>query len=156
MPVFFGRGQRLETFAAQCLGQQLFAQGLRFGLRQGFEVLADFGARPTGAHKTQPGRIRLRGGLGSDFHHVTVFEFGAQGFGFLVDARRHHPLAHPAVDRVRKVHHRGPARQRQDLAFGREHVDRIGEQIAFDMVPKFGSIAGFVLDVQERLQPLGS
>ena len=116
---------------------------------QRFQVLADFGARPPGAHKTQPGRVRLGGGLGPDFHHVTVFEFGAQGLGFLVDARGHHPLAHPAVDGVGEIHHRGPARQRQNLALGREDVDRIGEQIAFDMVPKLGGIAGFVLDVQQ-------
>ena len=119
-------------------------------------MLADLGAGAPGADKTQPGRVWLGIRFGADFHHVAVFQLGAQWFGFVVDARRHHPFANPAVDGVGKVHHRGTARQRQDLSFGGEDIDRVREQITFDMVPEFGRVAGLVLDVEQRLQPLGS
>ena len=59
-----------------------------------------------------------------------------------------------AVNHVSKIDHCGATWQRHDLALGCEHINGIGEQINFDMVPKFRGIACFFLDVQQRLQPL--
>ena len=65
-------------------------------------------------------------------------------------------VADVAVDGVGEVDHRRAARQRHDLALGREHVDRVGEQVDLDVVPELGGVARLVLDVQQRLQPLGA
>ena len=45
-------GHVLNTFGAQSLRQEFFAQIFRLGLRHGFEMVADFGAGPSRAHKT--------------------------------------------------------------------------------------------------------
>ncbi len=63
-------------------------------------------------------------------------------------------LTHIGVDSVGKVHCRCTARHGQNFAFGCEDIDRVREQINFDMVPKFGGIAGLLLDIQHGLHPL--
>ena len=65
-------------------------------------------------------------------------------------------VANIAVNGVGKVHHRSPFGQGHDAAFGCEHINRIGKQIDLHVVPKFGSVPGFFLNVQQRLQPLGA
>jgi hypothetical protein len=59
-----------------------------------------------------------------------------------------------AVDGIGEINGGGTARQREDLALGREHVDRIREQVHLDVIPELRRIACFVLDVEQRLQPL--
>jgi hypothetical protein len=88
--------------------------------------------------------------------HVAVLQLGAQRHLVAVDAAADGVVADVAVDGVREVDHRGAARQRHDLALGREHVDGIGEQVDLDVVPELGGVARLVLDVQQRLQPLGA
>ena len=61
-----------------------------------------------------------------------------------------------AVDRIGEVHHCRSAGQGHDLALGGEHIDRIREQVDLDVVPELGGVARLVLDVQQRLQPLGA
>ncbi|MNS61587.1 hypothetical protein D3C72_946190 [compost metagenome] len=65
-------------------------------------------------------------------------------------------VADVAVDGVREVDHRGATWQRHDLALGREDVDGVGEQVDLDVVPELGGVACLVLDVEQRLQPLGA
>ena len=141
-------------FRTQSLYQQLAAKILRLGMRQRLEVMADLGACAPSAHETQPGRIGAGHGRSDDFHHIAIFQLGAQRCLLPIDARRHGAVAHIAVDGVGKVDYRRAARQRQDPAFGRKHIHRIGEQVYLDVVPEFGGVAGFVLDVEQRLQPL--
>ena len=62
-------------------------------------------------------------------------------------------VTHIAVDGVGEVDHGGTARHRHDAALGCEHIDRVGEQVHFDMVPKLRRITCFVLDIKQRLQP---
>ena len=52
-----------------------------------------------------------------------------------------------------KVHRGGAARQRHDLALGREHIDFVGKQVDLDVFQKFGRVAMVGLDVEQRLQP---
>ena len=144
----------LDALGPHGLGQQTLTEFLGFGVRHCFEVLANLGARPPGAHKAQPRRVG-RGDWGGDhFHHVAIFQLGAQGDGFAVDAGAHRTVAHVAVNGVGEIDNGGPTRHGHDLALGREHIHRIGKEVHFDVVPELGSVAGFVLNVQKRLQPL--
>ena len=63
-------------------------------------------------------------------------------------------VANIAVDGVGKIDHSGATRHRHDLTLGRKDINRIREQINFHMLPKLSCITVFVLDVQQRLQPL--
>ena len=63
-------------------------------------------------------------------------------------------VADIGMHRVGEIHRRGAARQRHDPALGREDIDLVGEQIDLDVFQKLGSIAAFVLDFQQALQPL--
>ena len=60
------------------------------------------------------------------------------------------------MDGVSKVHHGGAARQRHDLALGGEYIHRVGKEIDLDVFPELGGVAGLVLDIEQRLQPLGA
>ncbi len=62
-------------------------------------------------------------------------------------------VAHVGVHGIREVHHGGAARQAQDLALGREHVDLVGEQVDLDALEEILGAAAF-LHVDEVGQPL--
>ena len=62
--------QLVYAFGAQRLCQHFFAEVLRLAQRHGFEVMPDFGARPAGTHKGQPGRIGVGHRAGDHFDHV--------------------------------------------------------------------------------------
>ena len=147
-------GKGLNAFGAQRLRQQFATEFFGLVELHGFQVVADFGACAPGAHKAEPRGIG-RGIGGSDhLHHVPIFEGRAQRHLLAIDARCHGAVADIAVDGIGKVHHGGAARQRHDLALGREHIDRIGEEVHLDVLPKLSRVPGFILDVQQRLQPL--
>ena len=110
--------QVAQALGAQRLRQQLFAQALGFGMRQGLEVVADLGAGPAGAHEAEPGRVGRRHRRRDHLDHVAVLQFGAQRHLVAVDARRRGVVADVAVDGVGEVDHGRAARQRQDLALG--------------------------------------
>jgi hypothetical protein len=57
------------------------------------------------------------------------------------------------VHRVSEVDRSRPARQRQDLALRREHVDLVGKQVHFDVLEELLRVARLVLDLEQRLQP---
>jgi hypothetical protein len=105
-------------------------------------------------HETQPGRVGAGKRRRHDLDHVAVLEFGAQGHLLTIDPGGHGAVADIAVDGVGKVHHGGPAGQRQDLALRGEHIDGVRVEIHLDVVPELGGIAGLALDVQQRLEPL--
>jgi hypothetical protein len=82
---------------------------------------------------------------------IAVLQFRAQRQELVVDARGDAMMADVGVHGVREIDGRGAARQRHDLAFGREHVDLLGEEVALD-VRKFLSRATR-LDLEQALQP---
>ena len=142
-------GNSVYAFCAQRLGEQGFAQLTRLGLRCVLEERANLGACATGFDKAKPGRVG-RGGLSrDDLYHIAAFEFGAQWHFFVIDLGSGGAVADLAVNGVGKVHHGGAARHGHDLALGREHIDSVGEEVHFDMVPELGRITGFVLNVQQ-------
>jgi hypothetical protein len=63
-------------------------------------------------------------------------------------------VAHLRVHGVGEIDRRGAARQGKDLALGREHVDLVGEEVHLDVLEELHRVAGFALDLEERLQPL--
>jgi hypothetical protein len=147
------RGRLFNALGAQRLGQQLLAQFAATPLLQVFRwwrILER--ARPVRTKFSQPGWAGA--GRGDDLDHVAALELGAQRHRLAIDLGGHAVVAHVAVDGVGEVHRRGAARQRQDLALGREHVDRVGEQVDLDVLPGTRRVAGLVLDVEQRLQPL--
>ncbi len=146
-------GQADEALGAQGLQQQPLAQRVRLLQRQRFQVVPDLGACAPGFDKTEPARVGLRVRRGEDLYHIAIFEPGAQGHLFAVDFGPDGAVAHVGVDGVGKIHHRGPVRQREDAALGREHIDRIREQVDFDVVPELGCVLADLLDVKQRLQP---
>ena len=116
-------------------------------------MVANLGAGSSCAHKTQPSGVG--GGFwgGDDFHYIAIGDFGAQWDGSAIDFGGGGMVAHVAVHGVGKVDHSRPAWHGHDAALGRKHIDRVGEQIYFDMVPKLCGVARLVLNVQQRLQP---
>ena len=130
---------------AQCLCQHALTELVRLVLGQGFEVVPDLGACPSGFGKCQPGGIGLGIVARDHFDHIAVVQLGAQRAFFAVDAGRHGPVADVAVDRVGEIDHGGAARQRQNFAARCENVDRIGKQIDLDVVPEFDRIVCFLL-----------
>ncbi|MPM47079.1 hypothetical protein SDC9_93787 [bioreactor metagenome] len=118
--------------------------------------MANLGASAARAHKGQPRRVRVRIRHGDDFHHVAIFQFGTQRHLLAIDLARHGVIAHIRVHGIGKIDHRCATWQRHDLALGREYVNGIGEQVHPHVVPELGRIACFVLDVEQRLQPLGA
>ena len=81
-------------------------------------------------------------------------QLSAQRHLFAVDLGAHCAVANIAVNGIGKVHDGRAARHGHELALGREHVDRIWKKINLDVIPELGRIARFVLNVQQRLQPL--
>ena len=73
-----------------------------------------------------------------------------------IDFGRYRAVANIAVNGVGKIDDGGAARHRHDLAFWGKHIHSIGEKINLDMVPKLSGIARFMLNVEQRLQPLGA
>ena len=123
-------------------------------MRQGFQVVADARARAPRAHKGKPGGVG--GGLrvGDDFDDVAIFEHGAQRGGVAVDGGARGAVANAAVDGVGEINHRGALRQGDDFAVGGEDVNGVRGEVHLHVVPELGGIARFVLDVEQRLQPV--
>ena len=111
-------------------------------------------ARLAGAHVLQPGRVGLGVRGGDDLDAVAVAQLGAQRHQLAVDLRRDAAVADVGVHRVGEVHRGGAARQRHDLALGREHVDLVGEQVDLDVLEELERVARLALDLEQRLQPL--
>ena len=70
-------------------------------------------------------------------HRLAVAQHRAQRRQAPVDLGGDAAIADVGVHRVGEVHHGGAARQAQDLALGREHVDLVGEQVDLDALEEF-------------------
>ena len=142
-----------HAFGPQRLGQHLGAEVLRLFLLHRFQVMPDLRACTTGAHEIQPARIRPRAGRDDDVDDIPAAQFGAQCDRLTVDLGGHAVITDIGVNRVGEIDWRGTAWQGQDLRLRREHIHRVGEQINLDVFEKLAGVAGFVLDVDQRLQP---
>ena len=118
--------------------------------------MTNLGARPRRSHKTEPSRVGGGQRRGVNFHHIAVFKRSAQRHLFAVDFGRQGAVTHIAVNGVSKIHDRGAPGQGHDLALGRQHVNGVWKQIDLDVVPELGRIARLVLNVKQRLEPLGA
>ena len=74
---------------------------------------------------------------------VAVLELGAQRQQLVVDPRGDAVMTDVGVHAIGEVDGRRAARQRHDLALGREHVDLVREQVALDVLEEFLRIARF-------------
>ena len=70
-----------------------------------------------------------------------------------VHARAAAAMAEIRVHRVREIDRRGTARQVDDLALRREHVDRVGEQALLEAGQPFAGVGDRVLPVEDLPQP---
>jgi hypothetical protein len=120
----------------------------------GLEEVADMAARLAGRDVAQPGGIGFGVGGGDDFHAVAIFQFAAQGHELKIDFDRDATIADVGMHAVGEVHRRRSARQGKNFAFGREHVDLIGEQIDLEMLQEFRRVAALTQTFQQVLQPL--
>ncbi|MNC84757.1 hypothetical protein D3C83_03230 [compost metagenome] len=98
-------------------------------------------ARFAGQHEVEPERIGPRVCRGDDLHAVAVLELGPERHQLLVDLDRNATIADVGVHRVGEINRGCPARQRHDLAPGREHVNFVGKKIDLEMFEKFGRVA---------------
>ena len=74
---------------------------------------------------------------GDDLHGLAVAQHGAQRRQPPVDLGGDAAVADVGVHGVGEIHHRGAARQAQDLAARREHVDLVREQVDLDALDEF-------------------
>ena len=114
--------------------------------------MADLAARPAGLDVGQPDRIRAGLGRGNNLDQIAIAQFGAQRRQILVDAGRRTVMADVGVHGVGEIDHRRPARQGHDLAFGREDIDLVGEEVDLDVFEELGGIVA--LHFEQGLQPL--
>ena len=114
--------------------EQPLAQRRRLLELHGLEEVADVRARLAGAHVREPGRVGLGVRGGDDLDAVAVAQLGAQRHQLAVDLGRDAAVADVGVHRVGEVDRGRAARQRQDLALGREDVDLVGEEVDLDVL----------------------
>ena len=116
-------GRQCQAFAAR-LGEHLLAELARLLLLHRLQVVAD-------PRTHRPVRTKFsHAGLGrapahDDFDDVAAAQLGAQRDRLAVDLGGDAVVPDVRVDRVREVHRRRAARQREDLRLGREDVDRV-------------------------------
>ena len=120
---------------------------------QTLEVVTHGGARLGGHHEIHPRRIRHRALGGDDLHGLAVAQRSAQRRQAPIYLGGDAAVADVGVHGVGEVHHGGAARQAQDLALGREHVDLVGEQVDLDALEEvLGGAA--LLHVDQVREPL--
>ncbi len=154
LPVLVADLVRVGLERAKRLHQQQLAHLGRLRRLHGLQVVPDVGTRLAGGHVGEPHRVRARVGVGHDFHAVAVAKSRAERNRLAVHARRDAVVADVGVHGVGEVDGRGPARQREDLALGREDVDLLGEEVHLDVLEEFEGVARFALDLEQRLKPL--
>ena len=101
----------------------------RFRLLQ---VAADRVARLGRRHEVHPARVRTRAALRDDFDRFAVLELRLQRHGASIDLGGHAAIADVRMHGVGEVHGGGAARQPQDGALRRKHVNLVGEQVRLD------------------------
>ena len=91
--------------------------------------MANFAACPTGAHKLEPRRIRIRDHGGNNFYLITILQFRTQGCEIAVDARCHAAIADVGMYRIGKIDGSGSFGERENLPLRGKHKDLVGEQV---------------------------
>ena len=153
----------LQGLRAHLVERQLeFAQRLvdeplaeRDGLRapQALQVVPDGAARLGRDHEIHPRRIGL-GALGrDDLDRLAVAQHGAQRHQAPVHLGGDAAIADVRVHGVGEIDDGRAARQAQDLALGREHVDLVGEQVDLDALEEFLGAAA-LLQLHQVREPL--
>src|SRR5690606_17805089 len=117
--------------------QQAATKGHGFFVFNRAQVVADFRTGTARTNIVQPLSAWAGGGGGNDLHRVTTFKLGAQRSKLAIDLGSNSVIADVSMDAVGKVHWSCTAWQRNNLAFGRMDVNRIGEQVNFDMLQEF-------------------
>ena len=102
----------------------------------------------------QPGRVRVRERGGDDLDTVAVAQLGAQGDEFGIHFGGDAAVADVGVHAVGEIHCGRAARQRVDLAFGREDIHFIREQVDLQVLQELDRIAALREAFQQALQPL--
>ena len=102
------------------------------GLQKMPDVRTCFG----GGDEIQPQRIGLGVRGGDDFHAVAVFKRLPQRHQLLIDFDRHAAVADVGMHGIGEIYRSGAARQRHDLALGREYIHLIGKEIDFQVFEK--------------------
>ena len=117
------------------------------------ELVADRGTRLGADHELQPLRLGRGRARGDHFHGLPADQPGAQRYQFLVDPRGHRHVADVGVHRIGEVQRGGIPRQGEDLAFGREQVDLVREQVDLDVVEELQRRTGRALRVDQFDDP---
>ena len=144
----------VDAQAGQRLGHQPAAQFDGFVVLHAPQEVANLGAGLAGTGEGEPGGAGARVGIGDDLDDVAVGELGAQRHRVAVDAGGHALVAQVGVHAVGEVDDGGAPRQAPDLALGREDVDGVGVEIDLDVIDEFQRVAGLLLDVEQRLEPV--
>ena len=144
----------VDAQAGQRLGHQPAAQFDGFVVLHAPQEVANLGAGLAGTGEGEPGGAGARVGIGDDLDDVAVGELGAQRYRVAVDAGSHALVAQVGVHAVGEVDDGGAPRQAPDLALGREDVDGVGVEVDLDVIDEFQRVAGLLLDVEQRLEPV--
>jgi hypothetical protein len=107
-------------------GPAAFAQRARLLLLHGSSGSAGSWSARGRCARSSASRVGPGAGRGDDLDHVAARSSVRSATGSPLTLAGHRVVADVGVDGIGEVHRRGPARQRQDLALGREHVDRVG------------------------------
>ena len=117
------------------------------------EEVANVGAGLAGDDKVEPGRIGGGVGGGDDLHRLPGLQRRGQRRQLAVHPGRHATVAHLGVHGVGEVHRSGAGGELLDVAFGREHVGFVGEQVHFDVLDELHRVTGLLLHLQQPLHP---
>ena len=122
-------------------------------LPQALQIMADRAARLGGHDEIHPGGIGHRALGGDDLDGLAVAQHRAQRRQAPVDLGRDAAVADIGVHRVGEIDDGRAARQAQDLAARREHVDLVGKQVDLDALDEFLGAAALLQFHQVR-EPL--
>ena len=115
--------------------------------------LLDLGAGRAALDKVQPVAAGAGGGFGgADLDDVTVLQHGIIRNDPPVDLCADHVVADIRVNAVGKVNRGGAGGEVDDIPFGREDEDLVGEHVDLQVVDKVGGV-GFLLALQQTPDP---
>src|SRR5690606_35970345 len=100
-----------------------------------------------------PGRIGLRPGRGDDFQRLPALQLLRQRRETAIDATGDAGIADVGVHRISEIDCGRALRQLHDVTARREYIDFIWEQIDFDVLDKFETVAGALLYFEQALHP---
>ncbi len=90
---------------------------------------------------------------GNDLDLVAVGEHGAQRHDAAVDLRADAAIADLGMDGIGEIDRTGAARQRDEIAFGREAEHLVLEHLELGVLEEFFRTGGMLQDIQQLAQP---